>query len=144
MVMVQQAPYSAAIIAALELKFPDDEDKKNKFIPCGSSLSEPNMTWDLDAFFSAFRDQISNADNLEKMLGRNWIKRSRLSGYKYFGEAAFDKVFENIGKNKRQLLANLDQVLEKENKKAAEQEQGEGGQGPQHVRAWHVITHLSI
>jgi len=113
MVMVQQAPYSAAIIAALELKYPDDEETKNKFIPCGIYLEEKYFAWGLDAFFSSFRDQLSNAYNLEKMLGMDWLRKSRLSGLKYFGEDAIANVVKNVGGNKEKLVEKLTTILKK-------------------------------
>ena len=95
----------------LELKYPDDEDIKNQFIPCGSSLDETHMSWGLDSFFSAYQDQLVNADNLQKMLGKEWIRKSRLSGFKFFGEENIERVIENVEKNKDKMVEKLDAVL---------------------------------
>ena len=48
MVMLSQPCYNASIIAAIEVKFQDDEDKKNELKPIGISVAE-SMSWDLSA-----------------------------------------------------------------------------------------------
>jgi hypothetical protein len=84
LVIMPNQCYSSAIIAALETKFPDNEEKKNQVIPCG--INNPgSFKWNLDGYFAMFRDQLLNQVKFGEMLGLSWILNSRLSGSKFFG-----------------------------------------------------------
>ena len=78
MVAIPPACFSASIIAALELKYPEDEEKKNQVIPVGIN-NEKVFQWGLESFWIMYRDQTLNGPIIEKLLGLNWIRRNRLS-----------------------------------------------------------------
>ena len=72
MVMLPQPCYSASIIAAIEVKFPDDEDKKNELTPIGISYAE-SMSWDLLAYWLMLRDMFVNQEKVAKMPCIPWV-----------------------------------------------------------------------
>jgi hypothetical protein len=113
LVMDHQQCYSSAIIAALETKFPDDEEKKNQVIPCG--INNPgSFNWNLDGYFAMFRDQLLNQAKIGKMLGLSWILKSRLSGSKFFGSFGLVRLIMAMGGKGKQgrLVESLTRVLD--------------------------------
>ena len=111
MVVIPQPCYSASIIAALELKYPEDEAKKNQVIPVGIN-NENVMQWGPEAYFIMVRDQTLNGPIIGKLLGLNWIRRSRLSAMKYFGTMAMIKVIFSMRKVEKPVIENLSKMEE--------------------------------
>ena len=111
MVMLPQPCYSASIIAAIEVKFPDDEDKKNELTPIGISYAE-SMSWDLLAYWLMLRDMFVNQEKVAKMLGLPWVWGNRLSGLKFFGFIFFVKVARIMGKMQGDLIKKINAILE--------------------------------
>ena len=111
MVMLPQPCYSASIIAAIEVKFPDDEDKKNELTPIGISYAE-SMSWDLLAYWLMLRDMFVNQKKVAKMLGLPWVWGNRLSGLKFFGFIFFVKVARIMGKMQGDLIKKINAILE--------------------------------
>ena len=119
MVMLPQPCYSASIIAALELKYPEDEAKKNQVIPVGIN-NECVMQWGPEAYWIMMRDQTLNGPIIGKLLGFNWMRRSRLSAMKYFGTLTMIKIILATRKIEKSLVENLNK-LEEEVKKELKQ-----------------------
>ena len=111
MVMLPQPCYSASIIAALELKYPEDEAKKNQVIPVGIN-NECVMQWGLEAYWIMMRDQTLNGPIIGKLLGFNWMRKSRLSGMKYFGTFTMIKIILATSKIEKKLVENLNKMEE--------------------------------
>ena len=108
MVAIPPACYSASIIAALELKYPDDEAKKNQIIPVGIN-NENVFQWGLETFWIMYRDQTLNGPKVGNLLGLNWMRRNRLSGMKYFGKMAMIKILLSQRKIEKQMIENLNE-----------------------------------
>ena len=115
-VIVPQPCYSASIIAALELKYPKDEAKKNQVIPVGIN-NENVMQWGPEAFWIMFRDHSLNVPVIGKLLGLNWMRRSRLSAMKYFGTTTLIKITFSMRKIEKPMIENLSK-MEEANKEA--------------------------
>ena len=111
MVILPQPCYSASIIAALELKYPEDEAKKNQVIPVGIN-NECVMQWGLEAYWIMMRDQTLNGPIIGKLLGFNWMRKSRLSGMKYFGTLTMIKIILATSKIEKSLVENLNKMEE--------------------------------
>ena len=111
MVMLPQPCYSASIIAALELKYPEDEAKKNQVIPVGIN-NECVMQWGLEAYWIMMRDQTLNGPIIGKLLGFNWMRKSRLSGMKFFGTLTMIKIILATSKIEKSLVENLNKMEE--------------------------------
>ena len=111
MVIVPQPCYSASIIAALELKYPKDEAKKNQVIPLGIN-NENVMQWGPEAYWIMVRDHSLNAPVIGKLLGLNWMRRSRLSAVKYFGMTALIKIIFSMRKIEKPMIENLSKMEE--------------------------------
>ena len=111
MVVIPQPCYSASIIAALELKYPEDEAKKNQVIPVGIN-HENVMQWGPEAYWIMVRDQTLNQPIIGKLLGFNWIRRSRLSAMKYFGTMAMIKIMFSVRKIEKPIIENLSKMEE--------------------------------
>jgi len=111
MVMLPQPCYSASIIAAMEVKFPDDEDKKNELTPIGISDLE-SMSWDLSAYWLMLRDMFINQEKVAKLLGIPWLWGNRLSGFKFFGFIFLVKVAKIMGKMQGDLIKKIDAILD--------------------------------
>ena len=111
MVILPQPCYSASIIAALELKYPEDEAKKNQVIPVGIN-NECVMQWGPEAYWIMVRDQTLNGPIIGKLLGFNWMRRSRLSGMKYFGTLTMIKIILATSKIEKKLVENLNKMEE--------------------------------
>ena len=111
MVVIPQPCYSASIIAALELKYPEDEAKKNQIIPVGIN-NENVFQWGPETFWIMYRDQTLNGAIIGKLLGLNWMRRNRLSAMKYFGKMAMIKILFSMRKNEKQMIANLNKMDE--------------------------------
>ena len=111
MVMLPQPCYSASIIAALELKYPEDEAKKNQVIPVGIN-NECVMQWGPEAYWIMMRDQTLNGPIIGKLLGFNWMRRSRLSGMKFFGTLTMIKIILATSKIEKSLVENLNKMEE--------------------------------
>jgi len=111
MVIIPQPCYSAAVIAALELKYPDDEAKKNQIIPVGIN-NEKVMQWGPEAYWIMFRDQSLNGPIIGKLLGLNWMRRSRLSSMNYFGTMAMIKIIFSLRKIEKPMIENLNKMEE--------------------------------
>jgi len=119
MVMLPQPCYSASIIAALEVKFPDDEDKKNELTPIGISDLE-SMSWDLSAYWLMLRDMFINQEKVAKLLGIPWLWGNRLSGFKFFGFIFLVKVAKIMGKMQGDLIKKIDAILDNSGKQKKE------------------------
>ena len=111
MVILPQPCYSASIIAALELKYPEDEAKKNQVIPVGIN-NECVMQWGPEAYWIMMRDQTLNGPIIGKLLGFNWMRRSRLSGMKFFGTLTMIKIILATRKIEKSLVENLNKMEE--------------------------------
>ena len=111
MVVIPQPCYSASIIAALELKYPKDEAKKNQVIPVGIN-NENVMQSGPEAFWIMFRDHYLNGPVIGKLLGLNWIRRSRLSSIKYFGTTTLIKIIFSMRKIEKPMIENLSKIEE--------------------------------
>ena len=111
MVIIPQPCYSSAIIAALELKYPEDEAKKNQVIPVGVN-HESAMQWGPEAYWVMTRDQTLNAPVIGKLLGLNWMRRSRLSGMKFFGTMTMIKLIFSMRKVEKPMIENLNKMEE--------------------------------
>ena len=116
MVIIPQPCYSASIIAALELKYPDEEAKKNQVIPVGINY-EKAMEWGPEAYWIMIRDQTLNVPVIGKLLGLNWMRRSRLSTMKFFGMMALIKIIFSMRKVEKPMIENLSK-MEEANKEA--------------------------
>ena len=111
MVVLPQPCYSASIIAALELKYPEDEEKKNQVIPIGIN-HEKAMQWGLEAYWIMTRDQTLNGPVIGKLLGLNWMRQSRLSAMKYFGTMTMIKIIFSVRKIEKPIIENLSKMEE--------------------------------
>ena len=111
MVAIPPACFSASIIAALELKYPDDEAKKNQIIPVGIN-NEKVMQWGPEAYWIMFRDQSLNGPIIGKLLGLNWMRRSRLSGMKFFGTMTMIKLIFSMRKVEKPMIEILNKMEE--------------------------------
>jgi len=114
-----QPCYSASIIAAIEVKFPDNEEKKNELTPVGISNTRC-MSWDPDTFWVMARDMFVNQDKIIKMLGMPWIWGNRLSALKYFGVMFNIKMAMIMGKVQGDLIKRIDVILENSGVQKAE------------------------
>ena len=111
MVAIPPACYSASIIAALELKYPEDETKKNQVIPVGIN-NEKVMQWGLETFWIMYRYQSLNGPVIGKVLGVNWIRRNRLSTMNHVGLMALIKIIFSMRKIRKRLIENLNKMEE--------------------------------
>ena len=129
MVIIPQPCYSSSIIAALELKYPEDEAKKNQVIPVVMMVMmmvmmmvnqvipvginhESAMQWGPEAYWVMTRDQTLNAPVIGKLLGLNWMRRSRLSGMKFFGTMTMIKLIFSMRKVEKAMIENLNKMEE--------------------------------
>ena len=100
----------------VESKTGEDEAKKNQVIPVGINY-EKAMEWGPEAYWIMLRDQTLNLPVIGKLLGLNWIRRSRLSAMKFFGTVATIKIIFLARKDEKPIIENLSK-MEEANKEA--------------------------
>merc|ERR1711944_124982 len=94
MVQVPQPCTSGAMVAAMELKFPEDEDRKN--LAC-TPINAPQLPaqW----FELQYLSNI-NTEKIGKELGLKWMRRSRLSPLHHISIFPFIKLMIFMIRNK--------------------------------------------
>ena len=80
LVQVPAACTSAAVIAALELLFPDDEGKKNGVV---RPIITPQFPWE---WFAAQHLNEVNGDAIWRTLGPAWVLNNRLNMFAHLGK----------------------------------------------------------
>ena len=80
-------------------------------IPVGIN-HESAMQWGPEAYWVMTRDQTLNAPVIGKLLGLNWMRRSRLSGMKFFGTMTMIKLIFSMRKVEKAMIENLNKMEE--------------------------------
>ena len=73
---------------------------------------ESAMQWGPEAYWVMMRDQTLNAPVIGKLLGLNWMRRSRLSGMKFFGTMTMIKLIFSMRKVEKPMIENLNKMEE--------------------------------
>jgi len=108
MVQVPQPTFSGAIIAAMEIAFPDDDEKKNAVcVPMG--FPHEKADW-----LSQLRQTMINADKIGETLGFRWMRSKRLCHMSHVSMLDLAWVMIYVLQNKAKLYSKMDEILEKQ------------------------------
>ena len=107
MVQVPQPTFSGAIIAAMEIAFPDDEEKKN-----GVCVPMP-FPHEKSDWVRQLRGTMVNGDKVGEVLGLRWMRSRRLCHMHHIPLLDLAWLMVYIIPNKAALLSRMDQILEK-------------------------------
>jgi len=107
--------FSAGIIAALELKFPDDEEKKNSVFTALKS-SCPLRPVDFLARISVVKD---NERRLRECLGVEWFRGNRLSDLYHLTEEEYEQSRRGSGTRQQDVMDKLKALVEEGRKETA-------------------------
>ena len=98
---------SANVIAAMELKFPNDEEKKNSVC---NVLTPPQMPEDF--FSNMYTDNVTNGAVMAT-LGFRWERQRRSSVLYHVQVFDLIKLIYKMGKKKELLMKKLELLMEK-------------------------------
>ena len=105
-VVVVEPLCSAALIAAFENRFPDNEKKKNEIL---KPLARPQSTAE---FIVGLKNNFHNEDAIEKELGIGWFRRSRLSPIHHISLVALLRFTLYMKWNGKKILKSLEMITD--------------------------------